>query len=98
MSKHEMTAQEWLKELRNPDPRKPLIARLRDRNASYGTDAGLAAKHLDDACALADRAQDYLSLRLAHDPLAANLAGELRRFISRVEHVLVTDDPAHNAK
>jgi hypothetical protein len=97
MSKHETTAQEWLKELRNPDPTQPLITRLRDRHPSYGTDAHLAAKHLDDACALADRAQDYLSLHLANDPFAANLAEELRRFISRVEHVLVPDDQTHNA-
>lgn len=44
----------------------------------------LAETHLDDACTLADRAQDYLSLRPANDPLAACLAEELRRFIERV--------------
>lgn len=87
---------DMLRSLRNPNARLPLIARLRDRHTSYGTDASLAAKHLDDACALADRAQDYLSIKLAHDPLAVKLAEELRRFISRVEHVLVSDDETPN--
>ena len=89
--RHEIASRDVLHSLRNPDPKQSLIARLRERNSYYGTDAHLAAKLLDEACTLADRAQDYLSVRLDADPLAVNLARELRRFIGRVGHVLVPD-------
>ena len=91
--RHEIAARDVLHSLRNPDPKQSLISRLSERNSYYGTDAHLAAKRLDEACALAARAQDYLSVKLDADPLAVNLARELRRFIRRVGHVLVPDDP-----
>lgn len=70
---------------------------LRDRLHSYGgntelaQDCGIAANRLDEAVALCDRAQDYLTIKLADDPLAAALAAEMREFIERVEHVCEWD-------
>lgn len=95
---HERTAREWLMELRNPNAQTPLVDRLRGQHASFATDAHIAAAHLDTACDLCDRAQDYLSLRLGHDPAAQALAEELRRFIGRVEHVIVPDDETPNVE
>ena len=98
MTKTELAARNMLNNLRNPNARLPLIERLRDREIYYGTDAHLAAEHLDEACALCDRAQDYMRIRLAHDPVALALADELHKFIDLVEHVLVPDDETPNVK
>lgn len=98
MTKTELAARNMLNSLRNPNARMPLIERLRDRESYYGTDAHLAAEYLDEACTLCDRAQDYMRIRLAHDPVALALADELHKFIDLIEHVIVPDDETPNVE
>jgi len=77
---------------------------IRDRLHSYGGntfishDCQIAAIRLDEAVTLCDRAQDYLSIKLAHDPLAAGLAAEMRDFIGLVDHVCAPDDETPNVE
>lgn len=59
-------------------------------------DCQIAARRLDEAVTLCDRAQDYLSIKLANDPMAVALAAEMREFIEIVDHVCMPDDEVPN--